>query len=343
MACQRHASGPQVGFVETDPPQERPPPVHQVRPKAVIKPGSQFCELIKRRIGPAKICLQAKDNKLFQLPDLAEVDDDIADAESISLSDMLQQHDVAVKKLLLAYVLAKSVWQYYNSDWMSVRWTPRSVQFFHERRGDDDDDDSAGPLDGSPYVVLPNLDTAPSLLSAEHIPTEAVVHRYPRLLALGMLLLEIGRPKRRACRQRPPEQETIVERISTDLNNIRRALKPNSKWPSLNVQEEARQSFKAVLENCSNPRIFETDIANSTDPTDGGLTIEERRAIIYRRVVHPLKSLMEKLDWPDVSGNIKSQDGVENNNPHVYPGNGVDTSTAAFLNTGSGSDPSQNK
>jgi hypothetical protein len=344
MGLRRRAGGAQVGFVEVDASQQHPKPVSGARPQAFIKSSSQFCDLIRRRIGPAKICLQAKGTRVFQMPDLAEIEDDVANEESISLAELLQQHDVVAKKrLLLAYVLSKSFWQYYNSDWMSVRWTPRTVQFFYERR-DEDEDDGAGLLDGSPYIALPAADSTPSLLSAEHLPTEAVVHRYPRLLALGMLLLDLGRRNRRGCAEKSsqcgPEQETIEERISTDINSIRRALRSNGRWPRLDIQEEARQTLRAVLDNCSNPKLFEAEPANGSMGTvDGELTIEERRAVIYRRIVHPLKSLMEKLEWVDVLGNIKRLDNADSG-PSGQTG-GVDDGTAAFLNTSPASDPSQ--
>jgi len=226
---------------------------------------------------------------------------------------------------------------------MGVRWTLGTVQFFHERRDEDEDEDD-GLLDGSPYIALPPADSTPSLLSAEHLPTEAVVHRYPRLLAFGVLLLDLGRRRRPGCAEESsqcgPEQETIEERISTDLNSIRRALKSKSRWPRLDIQEEARQTLRAVLDNCSNPKLFEVELANGgIGAVDGELTIEERRAVIYRRIVHPLKSLMEKFEWVDLLGNIKRQDDAESG-PSGQTG-GADDGTAAFLNTSSASDPSQ--
>lgn len=300
--------------------------------------------MLQKRVGPAKICLQAKGSKLFQIRDLAEVDDDIANEESVSLADVLQRHElVARKRLLLAYVLAQSFWQYYNSDWMSVRWTAGVVQFFLERRGEDDDDDDAWVLDGSPYIALPLADGAFSLLSAEHLPTESVVHRYPRLLAFGVLLLQLGRRKRRSCPESQGSEveqkyETVEERISTDLNDIRRALKQN-KWPRLDVQEEARQTLREVLSNCSNPRFFEAEQTSDTGAQSGELTIEERRAIIYRRIVYPLKVLMEKLGWVDILGNVKChEDGLPEDRDV-----GVTENTATFLDSGSASASSQTR
>lgn len=300
-----------------------------VQSATAIKSASQFCELLRERIGPAKICLQAKGDKIFQMTDLAGVDDDIAHKQGITLADILQRTELVTKKrLLLTYMLAKSFWQFYNSDWMSVRWTTETVQFFYERRGEEDDDDP-GVLDGSPYISLPTAANTPSLLLAEHLPTEFVVHRYPRLLALGILLLKIGRQKRQTNTE--PEYGKI-ERISHDLNNIKRALK--EKWPKLKVQEEARQRLREVLLNCSNPKLFEVD--------GKMLDIEDRRAIIYRQIVYPLKLLLEEQGWVDTLGNIQYQED-EDGNSAVDRDVGSHESTVAFLNAGSISDQSQSK
>lgn len=285
-----------------------------------IKSTSQFCGLLKKRVGPAKICLAARAGKIFQLRDLAGVDDDIAKKQSISLADVLKRHKLVEKtKLLLAYTLAKSFWQFYSSDWMGSCWTTSTLQFFPERR--DDDADKHGDIDcilyGSPYFAL-SAQKQDSFLSAEFLPTESVVHRYPRVLALGTMLLEIGRQKRARGRQGTLQHQpgsvssdvaTPEEKISTDLHEIRSALKWGT-CPEFDIHEEVRQTYRAVLRNCSDPKLFEAAAANMLGE-NGALTIEERRAIIYREIVYPLQLLLEKLGWIDRSGKIKDEDQEE--------------------------------
>ncbi|KAK3366753.1 peptidase S8/S53, subtilisin/kexin/sedolisin [Lasiosphaeria ovina] len=226
------------------------------------------------------------------------VDDDIANEQSLSLADTLQKYDL----------VAKSFWQYYESDWTSVQWKT-AVQFFHERRGEDDedgsgDDDGARILDERPYHALlpPASQNNAFLLMVEHPPSESVVHRYPRLLALGTLLFEIGRETRQknpatASQSTKMEAKTLEERINTDLNNIRRALR--------------RGHSRA-------------------------LAVEERRAIVDRRVVYPLKLLLERLGWVDGSGNVQWQDEGKRS----HDARGHDTK-ASFLSTGDAADQVQ--
>lgn len=301
--------------------------------------------MLQKRAGPAKICLQAHDTEISELRNRLVLDDDIAYEQGISLDRMLRDHHlVARKRLLLAYMLAKSFWQYYDSDWMNVRWTAMTVQFFRERRVHDDDDDDddedddaeTGLLDQSPYLTLSvhgDQNQSSALLSAEHLPTESVVHRYPRLLALGTLLLDIGRKRRRrdapstSQGHSPKETETIEERISTELNDIRSVLKRKT-WPKLDIQEEARQTFRIVLDNCSNHKLFDEEPVSSASAGENEiLTVEERRTIIYRRIVYPLKHLLEKLGWVDSLGNIQRQVDPEERRVR-----GQEETMASFLN-----------
>jgi hypothetical protein len=319
----------QVGFsvVPEEPEGPDAPPQQPAKPAVqytgAIKSASHFCDLIKRRVGPAKICLKPRAGQILQLRDLAGIDDDIAPKQSIPLAEVLQRHDLVDKrKLVLAYTLAKSFWQFYTSDWMGSRWTTTSLQFFPERRIDDDDDehdDSDRILYGSPYFSL-STQKEDALLSAEFLETQSVVHRYPRVLALGIILLEIGRRRRRrgrneALQHRHGNQDndaaTPEEKISTDLNEIRSALRQRA-WPKFDVQEEVRQTYKIVLENCSDPKLFELDAASQPGLGENGApTMEERRAVIYKRIVYPLKLLLEKLGWIDQAGNIIVQDNLK--------------------------------
>jgi hypothetical protein len=315
----------QVGFSVVSEELEGPdaPPQQPAKPAVqytgAIKSASHFCDLIKRRVGPAKICLKPRAGKILQLRDLAGIDDDIAPKQSIPLAEVLQRHDLVDKrKLLLAYTLAKSFWQFYTSDWMGSRWTTNSLQFFPERRDNDDDehDESDRILYGSPYFSL-STQKEDSLLSAEFLETQSVVHRYPRVLALGTILLEIGRRRRRRDRNETLQHRhgnldngaaTPEEKISTDLNEIRNALKRGTS-PKFDIQGEVRHTYKIILENCSDPKLFELDAANQPGLGENGtLTMEERRAIIYKRIVYPLRLVLEKLGWIDQAGNIIVQD-----------------------------------
>ncbi|RSL74845.1 hypothetical protein CEP51_011412 [Fusarium floridanum] len=307
-----------------------------------IKSNNQFCELVRRRVGPAKLRLKVKGERLLQFRDLEGIDDDIAHERTVSLEDVLSRHNVvAKKKLLLAYILARSFWQFYNSDWMCAPWTTESVQFFRERKDEDNQDGDISVLEASPYFAFAFQQDDDSLVSAEHLASGCVVHRYPRVLALASILYEIGRGKRQrsATSKKKRHFRTPEERISYDFNDIRKALGRKS-WPDLGLQEEARQTYKLVVENCSNPRLFES-LESSSVQEEGVVTIEERRAILYKEVVYPLQTLLQKLNWIDKAGNIHRQDDEELSIADYGPEENVPRNTVAFLNTQQASDSRQ--
>ncbi|KAK4444753.1 hypothetical protein QBC34DRAFT_334442 [Podospora aff. communis PSN243] len=298
-----------VGF--SDPPAS---PLEAVPSGPIISSTTEFYQLLRKPVGPAKICLQAAGIGVCEGLNPAPLDDDIAPEQSTSLAQVIQNHNLAAKqRLILAYILARSFWQFYDSDFMSVRWTATTIQFFRERQDDDDDEDSC-LLHESPYFALSFSQADVPQLSSEYLPTESVVHRYPRLLALGRLILDLGRRRHRGSDQGCRE-ETFQERISTDLNDMLRALKRKT-WPKLDLQDEARQTYRLVLENCSNPKLFETVQSEQRVEIKETLTIEERRAIIYSRIVYPLKSLLEKVGWLDKSGSFPPEGIVDDGKPN---------------------------
>lgn len=321
-----------------------------VRYANTIESPSQFCGLLQKRFGPAKVCLQVRDSKLMELEEPSPVDDDIADEQGVSLAEVLGRSNlVAKEKLLLAYVIARSYWQFYASAWMDAQWTTGTVQFFRRGVGDDDDDednDSGGPLlKASPYVTLP-VEKGDPHLSAEFLPPSYVLHRYPRILSLGSILLEIGR--RRGSRNKSGTRgaarpRNYLENINARFTEIRNTTDPGAKgWPDFNLQEEVQQTYRLIVRNCSEGDLFATEQKNAPVQGKEGLTMEERRDILYRRVVHPLKELLERLGWIDAAGNIRNQGaGGEENGNGSHGGNGCSRTPGALLSDASGSEESR--
>ncbi|KAK4169925.1 hypothetical protein QBC43DRAFT_306849 [Cladorrhinum sp. PSN259] len=269
-----------------------------------IETVDHFCTILGERIGPAKILLKVKNETLERVPDPDEIEDDIAQEHSVPLTAMLEKTCLASrKKLILAYILANSFWKFYGSDWMASRWTAESVHFFRRGQGNDEgDEDSLSDsfLEESPYFSLTQTDNAPLL--ADYLETGGYLHRYPRLLALGAILVEIGRQKRmKGANRTKVSWFNSVEETNQCFYNIKRAL-DSARWPELDLQEEARKVYRTVVEDCSNPKIFQ-NLINPLERQDG-LTVDERRAIIYRKIVLPLRNLLEKFEWVDKSGQV---------------------------------------
>jgi hypothetical protein len=167
------------------------------KPKPVVS-SIEFCNLI-RGSWLGRLVLKVVNNGLI-CEDLAEpqlLEDFLLEEPSILLAAILNKRKLRGErqvKLLLSYLLAKAVWQYYKSDWMTPYWTKYTIQFMRERL-----DNDAEPRDIFTQIHKPYLATKlrPSFRPPAHPPEEPelglslATHSYPKILGLGILLLEI--------------------------------------------------------------------------------------------------------------------------------------------------------
>ncbi|KAM6529684.1 hypothetical protein FALCPG4_007813 [Fusarium falciforme] len=205
-------------------------PLIQVEKHTVIQLG-RFCALLGRPLGGVCVPLKIVNGHLCELDNPALPDQQVAKASSVSLSDVLEKHRLLPRvKIALAYTLAKAVWRYYDSDFMRTPWTTESVHFMREDRRNmsQDEINPANPC----FAFRP-------LVSEEPKPTEYcnyrhVCHRYPRVLALGVLLVAIVEnqvPRSHA------EGSSTEERMNDDLMTCRDIAK-GKHWPNLGLQSE---------------------------------------------------------------------------------------------------------
>ncbi|KAF7532042.1 hypothetical protein G7054_g8323 [Neopestalotiopsis clavispora] len=124
--------------------------------------------------------------------------------KAISLADLLDSECLENEeqyKALLSCMLAKAVWQFYESDWMTEPWTKRTVQFM--QRHASLPQNKIYKLDYRPYistVLAASPDQTTVAIAAgdrllqqneAHDNTLQPSHIYPKILALGILLLNI--------------------------------------------------------------------------------------------------------------------------------------------------------
>jgi hypothetical protein len=93
----------------------------------------EFCGLVRRR-GRGRLVLNAANDSLVyervelnfgQLQRLF-----LLKSSSVSLATVLEKrklHGNPQLKLLLSYLLAKAVWQFYDSDWMTPNWSKHTI------------------------------------------------------------------------------------------------------------------------------------------------------------------------------------------------------------------------
>ena len=248
----------------------------------------RFCNILGQSLGAVCIRLKLVDGHLHQLTQVDEADQRVVPIPSISLSRVLAHEDISTKgRILLSYILAKSVWRYYDSSFMRIEWTTDSIHFMHERRLDPRTDSDSAKVDpSSPFFAMPSPELG-SCVSVEQYQTGDVLHHFPRVLALGVILAEIGRktPTTAALDSGSPKAK-----INDDLNSYKRVLKSPG-WPALDVRnEEIRIRLRDAVGVCFDPKVF-----NVASTGKGQTVVDARREVIYQRVVFPLEQLCNEL------------------------------------------------
>ncbi|ETS79009.1 hypothetical protein PFICI_08862 [Pestalotiopsis fici W106-1] len=141
-----------------------------------------FCQLITRR-AQSQLMLTVSEKGLVLDGHGLPSQSLLLRSSSISLAELLQVTRLDPKmRLLLSYTIAKAFWQFYGTDWMQKEWTKDTVHFMFEK------------LSTIPKGLLIN---EPFLSAQFGKPTcpdsedEARIHSFPKILALGIMLIEI--------------------------------------------------------------------------------------------------------------------------------------------------------
>ncbi|KAK6515778.1 hypothetical protein TWF281_004368 [Arthrobotrys megalospora] len=186
------------------------------------------------------------------------------------------------ERIYLAYVLAKSVWQYYGSDWMRNPWTHNDIRLL--KRRDVGETRVEFMLPYHPYFTptFENPDGRIREYCGDIDPS--LTHRYPGVLALGTILLEII-------------QGQLLEEIEGDQTS------DNSQPESIRIRKrfllawqaaagldspDCNTIYREVIRKCLDGRLFKDAPFNPKTPN----TLEIRQSILYREIVFPLKELV---------------------------------------------------
>ncbi|PTB65485.1 subtilisin-like protein [Trichoderma citrinoviride] len=241
-----------------------------------------LCSLLGRRLGSVCIRIEMIEGQLHQLFDAEKSDHGLLQNQSVSLSRVLECQRLPTRsKILLAYVLAKSVWQYYDSDFMRAPWTTDSVHFMREsrwRESPNEDINTAIPC------LAFNPPSPDQFESAEFYDGDSVLHRYPRVLALAVLLVDIFQNEQNTVRK----AKSIEERINNDFMRCHEIVESES-WPDLDLKNnDAIWTYKDAVRKCLDPNLFH--VSNSPNASSKA-AIRKRRNALYTYVVLPLATL----------------------------------------------------
>jgi hypothetical protein len=291
-----------VNFVDTDATY-----THEVASQGTPTDVQDFCHLVRHNIGAAKLCLKIHGTQLVRTPTplpLGDAEYPIEAVPSRSLKDVLrEQHLTSRDRIVVAYIIAKSVWRYYNTDWLNALWTTDNIHFMIEQRGDDLLEALAiNPA--IPYLAFSNGKLQESSIS--ETVNCFVYHRYPRILALGAILVELCRGE---ARQHAPENETLEIFINNNHAYNSKTIKNHASWPKLDLDETYKTYFRDAVAVCFDWKKLDGVSGDPQDPVQG---VDGRRNLLWEDVVSPLQRICRIMNLIDDTG------AIIHGSPHVF-------------------------
>ncbi|PNS19980.1 hypothetical protein CAC42_7947 [Sphaceloma murrayae] len=259
----------------------------------------RFCDLICKDIGLGRFCLKLERNRLWQRTRIdGNIDQDISNSPSLSLRELASSSQRSTHRLALAYVLTRSIWQFYTSKWMDAWWSADRIHFMREKARFGEADSNEKINYSIPYLEF--HDTRLAQYGAEesfdHIP-----HRYPRVLSLGVLLLQV-------CSQTPIDFDcgncNTTEAMLNTFAWRGKQIVNDPGWPGLDFKNaDIIERLKAVVRTCFEPETFEKPLRGQGETVV--IDAEMRREILYHKVVWPLRCLLSDIGLLNEEGRFQ--------------------------------------
>ncbi|KAK3345893.1 hypothetical protein B0T25DRAFT_571045 [Lasiosphaeria hispida] len=238
-----------------------------------------LCELISSESG-SLLSFKAIGDQLMVLREVTEVTSRHSVQHEPSpglhlgqfLSNFEMKHGM---RPVLAYILAKAFWKYYDSDWMNMGMTKDNIYFV----GEIIEDEVA-------YFCKPYLSAHLTPESREKAlecqQVVGMIHQYPRVLALGIVLFEIATGQQFGVEGHPDQWGPKM--VNENLRKLQKLLL------SCEFCEDCRYPrYKAAVSRCLDPTLFKNAPFNLDEP---GENLKRRRSILYGEVVDPLRQLI---------------------------------------------------
>ncbi|KAM0260059.1 hypothetical protein ACHAQJ_002983 [Trichoderma viride] len=271
-----------VKFAGEDTPPERP----DRRQGSGLGQG-MFCRILNEDIF-ARICFDFRNGDFLPLFNARALEQRPCPGLGITLTTVLRQHILQLKdKIKLAHMTAQAFWQFYDTELLYRKWDSDCVLFMPEQHG------GIQRVPNKPYVSVQFEISEED--PDEYLSENSLVHRYPRILAFAIMLIEIGLGRSLQLRQ----CNGLVAQVNADFDVASQGLNELKETPWENFAN--KDVFIQAIVNCLTSDNYKpVDITASavSSPARGregrvSLHISQRRKVFYERVVWPLQWLAE--------------------------------------------------
>lgn len=195
----------------------------------------------------------------------------------------------ARNKIFLAFTISKAFWQYYDSDWMNVEWSLETIQLLQ----------TSSPESEAPFLKIRSAESEDSThRKHESEGTSGGVphlHRYPYILNLGLLLVQLG--------SITPDRTNITAN-ATHLTGTKKnndlciscctEISTDSAWPTIEFPAKDKRRYRRIVEEC-----LPTPSEVPKPLFEEHLDAVGRRLALKDYVVRPLFELFQDMADPD--------------------------------------------
>ena len=200
------------------------------------------------------------------------------DSPSVPLADILPSDELQeddTRRLLLSYLLSKAVWQFYESELVPEHWDKHAVHFMRQEKD---------LLENRPFLSAEFDALVSSRKFSSLADSQRGTHIFPKVLALGVLLLEIELG------------QGIEQYITPTLRDFNGAPKENavhltvgeiiksSEWTKRIKKGKTYKFVGDAIETCVRP-----------DTTQLGTDSTQVQAKLYHSVVAKFEFMLEKM------------------------------------------------
>lgn len=220
----------------------------------------------------------------------------------VNLLNVLQScHPLTVKdKITLSHTVAQAFWQLYASDMMQSVWTNETIWFMHEHKRDENQDtldEMADKLPIWPYINFNFECDKNEFIETPQWPDQRPLpHRFPHILALAALLLDIGlgRPVGTKIYRTLQNRDHVIRALSSVTSGLKQL--EVMRWDGFTLH---KPYFIQAIRFCANYSGQESNSelespstvqehTGSTNTSDTSLTITKRKEVLYDNVIRPL-------------------------------------------------------
>ncbi|KAL7901180.1 hypothetical protein HDV64DRAFT_267387 [Trichoderma sp. TUCIM 5745] len=241
-----------------------------------------FCYILDRQID-ASVPLYFKDGKgLFRLNQSQVLRQFYKGGNGESLKEVLCHYNLTPKdKVTLSYAIARSYWKYCNSELLiRTQWTDDNIWFMPE--GGNEGNKEHLPL--CAYLSFPF--SIPGRTDSDIVDRDELTHKYPQILEIGVLLLEIGlaKPFQTLKRKNRVSQANFDHgRAIKDLGELEKM-----KWDGSKI---SKGYFDDAVKFCLQSKDVNPSPKQQNPDGKEGIIIRKR---FHENVVRPLEWLATK-------------------------------------------------